>query len=63
MCPGDLARRASCPCSLRRFGVGLSRLLVPFVCWGNFAETEFGKGHIALLHAPGYLEDQQVIWC
>jgi glutathionylspermidine synthase len=29
--------------------------------WGNVAETEFGKGHIALLHAPGYLEDQQVV--
>lgn len=34
----------------------------PLNAWGKLAETEFVKGHIALLHAPGYLEDQQVVF-
>lgn len=33
----------------------------PLSVWASAAETQLKKGHVALLHAPGYLEDQQVV--
>jgi hypothetical protein len=33
----------------------------PLSVWASAAETVLRRGHIALLHAPGYLEDQQVV--
>ncbi len=33
----------------------------PLKSWGSLVNQEFEKGHVALLHAPGYLEDLQVV--
>jgi len=33
----------------------------PLHLWGSLMRQEFEKGHVALLHAPGYLEDLQVV--
>ncbi len=34
----------------------------PLELWGDAVEAGIARGHVALLHAPGHLEDQQVIF-
>jgi Glutathionylspermidine synthase preATP-grasp len=59
--PGGFGEASVLPILFEAFRGGAVAPVSPLGVWGSLAETEFGKGHIALLHAPGYLEDQQVV--
>jgi glutathionylspermidine synthase len=59
--PGGFGEASVLPVLFEAFRGRSVAPISPLSVWGNLAEAEFGKGHIALLHAPGYLEDQQVV--
>ena len=59
--PGGFGEASVLPLLFDAFRGGAVAPVSPLSVWGDVAETEFRKGHIALLHAPGYLEDQQVV--
>jgi hypothetical protein len=59
--PGGWREGASLPELYRPFYAGLYCPESPLNAWGRGIESLVSAGHVALLSAPGYLEDQQVL--
>jgi hypothetical protein len=59
--PGGWPEGASLPQLYRPFCDGLDCPESPLDAWGRGIESLVPMGHVALLSAPGYLEDQQVL--
>lgn len=59
--PGGWREGSSLPQLYRPFYAGLDCPDSPLDAWGRAIESIAPRGHIALLSAPGYLEDQQVL--
>jgi hypothetical protein len=59
--PGGWREGASLPQLYRPFYAGLDCPESPLDAWGRGIESLAPAGHVALLSAPGYLEDQQVV--
>jgi glutathionylspermidine synthase len=59
--PGGWLEGTSLPQLYRPFYTGLDCPDSPLEAWGRSIESIAPKGHVALLSAPGYLEDQQVL--
>ena len=58
--PGGFTEASHLPRLYEAHQAGLVRPTSPLHAWGKMMESELGKAHVALLYAPGYLEDQQV---
>jgi glutathionylspermidine synthase len=59
--PGGFGEATFLPVLFEPYRGKAAAPMTPLRLWANAAELHFDKGHIALLHAPGYLEDQQVV--
>lgn len=59
--PGGWREGTSLPQLYRPFYTSLDCPGSPLEAWGRAIESIAPRGHIALLSAPGYLEDQQVL--
>lgn len=59
--PGGWREGASLPQLYRPFYSGLDCPQSPLDAWGRGIESLAPTGHVALLSAPGYLEDQQIV--
>jgi glutathionylspermidine synthase len=59
--PGGWGEGASLPQLYRPFYSSLACPDSPLEAWGRAIESIAPRGHVALLSAPGYLEDQQVL--
>ncbi len=59
--PGGWREGASLPQLYQPFYAGLDCPESPLDAWGRRIESLAPTGHVALLSAPGYLEDQQVL--
>jgi glutathionylspermidine synthase len=59
--PGGWREGTSLPHLYRPFYAGLDCPESPLDAWGRGVESLVPAGHVALLSAPGYLEDQQVV--
>jgi glutathionylspermidine synthase len=59
--PGGFGEASFLPVLFERYRGTAIAPVTPLRLWANAAESLFGDGHVALLHAPGYLEDQQVV--
>ncbi len=58
--PGGFGEANALPELFREFVGDVVAPTSPLSIWGGAVELEIKQGSIALLHAPGYLEDQQV---
>ena len=58
--PGGFTEAAHLPRLYEPHQAGFLCPPSPLHAWGRMLESELGKAHVALLYAPGYLEDQQV---
>jgi len=58
--PGGFGEASFLPALFEPFRGRAVATTSPLSVWASAAKS-LGKGHIALLHAPGYLEDQQVV--
>jgi glutathionylspermidine synthase len=59
--PGGWREGTSLPLLYQPFYTGLDCPESPLEAWGSAFEALVPNGHVALLSAPGYLEDQQVL--
>jgi len=59
--PGGWREASSLPQLYRPFYANLDCPDSPLDAWGRAIESIATRGHVALLSAPGYLEDQQVL--
>ena len=59
--PGGFGEASALPQLFEAFREGAILPIDPLFAWGTAAKAMVGRGHVALLHAPGYLEDQQVV--
>ena len=59
--PGGFGEARALPELFRPFVDGVVSPTDPLSTWGDTVESEVERGSVALLHAPGYLEDQQVV--
>lgn len=59
--PGGFIEASVLPQLFRPFQPGTLAPPDPLRTWGGRMQRELREGHIALLHAPGYLEDVQVV--
>jgi len=59
--PGGFGEASLLPALFESFRGRAAAITSPLSVWASAAKSLLGKGHIALLHAPGYLEDQQVV--
>lgn len=59
--PGGLGEASFLPALFESYRGRAVAPTPPLSLWASAAKLHFGEGHIALLHAPGYLEDQQVV--
>lgn len=59
--PGGFGEASALPQLFEAFRGGAILPINPLFAWGTAAKAMVGTGHVALLHAPGYLEDQQVV--
>jgi hypothetical protein len=59
--PGGWSEGTSLPLLYQHFYSDLHRPESPLSAWGKAIQPLAGDGHVALLCAPGYLEDEQVV--
>jgi len=59
--PGGFTEASHLPKLYEPYQAGFLCPLSPLQVWGEMLESELGKARVALLYAPGYLEDQQVV--
>ena len=59
--PGGWGEANALPALFRPFQKQGVPAACPLIAWGEAVAAEVAPGHAALLYAPGYLEDQQVV--
>jgi glutathionylspermidine synthase len=60
--PGGFGEADALPGLFQQFVSGVVAPISPLTVWGCTIESELKRGRVALLHAPGFLEDQQVVF-
>ena len=59
--PGGFGEASTLPILFQPFQKQAVAPPCPLTAWGDAVSAGIAPGHAAMLHAPGYLEDQQVI--
>jgi glutathionylspermidine synthase len=59
--PGGFGEASFLPDLYKRYVEEVSLTTAPLSIWGDALQSELGYGTVALLYAPGFLEDEQVI--